>query len=565
MALLVFTLVICCVVLALDAGRLYLERRNLQRVADLVALELAAGLEIHNRVEIDSAELTARADEAAARNGLQVGETNRVTVQQGRVTNTRVFSANSGGDAVNVHLRRTVPGSVIPNLAAILPGVEISSTIDIGASAIAQRPSSVAVSAGTSLLRMSSAESPLLAAILQQLWGNIDLELVGYNGLSRTNISLLDLATSLGLSAFSPQGLLQTQVSVLQIVEASIDKLSGTDLTAELQALFDLRSQPLSSQRFELGKILNIHNQLLTSNDSLSAIVSIGELLNAAVYAANSKIVVPNTTLDVGAAQVGVKSLSLTVNQPPKVAVGPPGCVDNQPLPCSAGNWLTESRPAQLELELPLTTAILGGLLKLDLDLKIATGVGRSSLAKVEKLSEKNYLVQMDSVGAPVSVEVDVALGLLSLDAVGLGALGGLVEVTGSSHSSSRFLEQPGQQTNLYWPGPASTQTVSGGVDSVVDVLADVLDTRNLDVTVTVGGKIPVLGGVLDFLLSPVVKQLLPSLLQIVGGLGTALSDVVALVLDPVLTPLLSGLGIDVGTMEIQVLNAETGSAELVI
>ena len=121
---LVFTL------LAVDSGRLYLEKRKLQSVADTSALE-AAGLGGQCGTNTTA---NAYATQNAARNGFVVGNGNTLAVTCGTLAtnalNTRVFSADATkSDAIRVVASRTVLTSIANGNAAVyLGGLQTGAT-----------------------------------------------------------------------------------------------------------------------------------------------------------------------------------------------------------------------------------------------------------------------------------------------------------------------------------------------------------------------------------------------------------------------------------------------------
>ena len=114
---LVFTL------LAVDSGRLYLEKRKLQSVADTSALE-AAGLRGQCGTNTTA---NAYATQNAARNGFVVGNGSTLAVTCGTLAtnalNTRVFSADATkSDAIRVVASRTVLTSIANGLWNLFSG-----------------------------------------------------------------------------------------------------------------------------------------------------------------------------------------------------------------------------------------------------------------------------------------------------------------------------------------------------------------------------------------------------------------------------------------------------------
>ena len=109
--------------LVIDSGRLYLEQRKLQRVADTAALEAVT----RDGNCLSGASATAYATQSATRNGFTVNADNTLTVSCGTLQigadHLRAFSADpKKSAAVQVIATRTVATSVAAGIGALLSG-----------------------------------------------------------------------------------------------------------------------------------------------------------------------------------------------------------------------------------------------------------------------------------------------------------------------------------------------------------------------------------------------------------------------------------------------------------
>jgi uncharacterized membrane protein len=107
--------------LVIDSGRLYLEQRKLQRVADTAALEAVT----RDGNCLSGASATAYATQSATRNGFTVNADNTLTVSCGTVQigadHLRAFSADpKKSAAVQVIATRTVATSFAAGIGAAL-------------------------------------------------------------------------------------------------------------------------------------------------------------------------------------------------------------------------------------------------------------------------------------------------------------------------------------------------------------------------------------------------------------------------------------------------------------
>ncbi|MDB6146095.1 MAG: hypothetical protein JWP80_5139 [Pseudomonas sp.] len=124
MAAVTFALAVLCMLLVIDSGRLYLEKRSLQRVADVAALEAAT------RAGQCTPTSTAPgyAIIAATHNGFTAdGITQTIATDCGTLTtdpnNLRIFSANPAqNQAIRVVVTHAVARSIAAGVAALFPG-----------------------------------------------------------------------------------------------------------------------------------------------------------------------------------------------------------------------------------------------------------------------------------------------------------------------------------------------------------------------------------------------------------------------------------------------------------
>lgn len=521
MVLLVLTLVAFCVVLALDVGRLYFERRNLQRQVDLFALEIVASEDLYNG-SVTAGRLQTLAAEAINRYGLKSAEAEMVNIRE---------SATAPDDAVRVEFVRTVPNSIVPNLAAIFPGIDVSPEIDIRVEAVAARPLYVAISAGTNLLTADVNSSLLLKELVVRLLGSgVNLSLLGYKGLLDTHITLLQIADflplGLDLSAITADQLLETQLTTIDIVNASISALTGGDKGNELLALQNFQnnaSWALKNQPIRLGDILSINNEL-KGTEALGALVSIGDLLNASVFAANkaSGVNLQNIGLDIGIAKI---LLGLSIIESPRVAVGLPGCRDGSTGNCgsSSENWYTAAEPAQLGLNAEVAVSI-PLVLTLGVELEVSAASGLAGVSTVNRSNNAACDYQAVVYGETAALSADVSLVLRLL---------GFLSLPQNKQDS---LNQSiyAKKLDLFWSGDSSascgpvSETISLGSGGVSNLISTSIN------------GFPVLGTL--------------------GVLNTVLSAV----LSP-LSPVLEALGLDANAMDVRLLGVQTGTAELVL
>ncbi|WP_355662075.1 pilus assembly protein TadG-related protein [Halomonas salifodinae] len=599
MAAAVMALVILCIVVALDTGRLYMQKQNLQRVADMAALDSVAGANLMDGG--GSPSLQGLAEESASLNDFPVSNGVReIITVQGTVevidgVNRFVPSSDGRGSAVQVLARHRVPTSLVANLARLFEMLapdddgEIRSHIWLEAEAVARQPGVVAFSAGTSLLTADLSGSPLLGPVLQGLLGSeVDISAVSFTGLANLGISLLDLIQAspnvgtmdelldLPLAIGGDDGLVSLAISALEAGASG-----GQVLTASSrQALEALTLVSLGD--ITLGELLSINTPDGDRSHALETLISVGELLNSAIFLANQESAVSIPGLEVTLGRLVMADITLEIIQPPQIAIGPPGCIEGYAPPCSIADadgryWQTQATPAQLDLELDLAVDLIG-LARLSLDLELTGANGVAGVERVERLLDQGYRLEVGAMTSPLGVDAGIELTLLP-DFEGLLTL----SVETEEGTTSGIVPGGYVSNGVDWPtdsdGLAGT-TLSSGLDGVGGFLDALLS--GLNVTISLGPDAEqeescsgflgcLIGGVVD-LLSPVldvVNDLLgfvvDDLLDLSSSLGAILANLTTEVLAPLIEPLLEALGISVAEVEVRIIEVQVGGAELAL
>lgn len=322
---LVFTL------LAVDSGRLYLEKRKLQSVADTSALEAASlGGQCGTNTTAN-----AYATQNAARNGFVVGNGSTLAVTCGTLAtnalNTRVFTADATkSDAIRVVASRTVMTSVANGLWNLFSGAPITPQINLSATAVAATPPPVAqLSIRSSLASVDSGKSPLLNLVIGNLLGgNLSLTAAGWNGLLQTNVNLLSyldqLAINLNVKAGDYDALLSTAVSATQLIDAAVKVLqkNGAAVTAVVNDVISIQAIAPNSKLLTVGDLIDIATGTPTA--ALNSNVQLFQLLEAVAQLSSSKNAV-SAAAQVAIPLVGNVSIQTKVIEPPQLsAIGNP-------------------------------------------------------------------------------------------------------------------------------------------------------------------------------------------------------------------------------------------------
>jgi uncharacterized membrane protein len=351
--------------LAVDVGRVAYVSRDQQGVADRAAMDAIRVIKASTADTLAElyGEVVDAVDQSLDRNPGSSGTAEGRTVDQlhiGRVQDG-TFASICGsrddcasadaagtwgpGDVSAVHV--TVD-SVVRFLFAI--GAPTADGSDIVGRRVAKVAEAVigdprgAVSAATSLVDL---DDGVARTLLRRLLGaEVELSLVGWNGLLQTDVRLRDIAAQVG--AGSPSELLDVELTVNELADVLVTILSAdSDLSAEVETtLAELASTTLGVGLgpVRLGDLLVIDPS--AGGSALDATVDAAGLLLGFAQVANHANAV-SIDLDVAGTPITVR-----IVEPPQIAIGRPG-------KDAGGNWFTQASTAQLRVDagLPLSFA----------------------------------------------------------------------------------------------------------------------------------------------------------------------------------------------------------------
>lgn len=544
-AAIVLALVVAFVVVPLgaygvDLGMQRVARRDMQSLADVVALDLARQLDgttdaatLLTEFNGDSNSLVSQ---SVRRNRSTVGDHDdqEVVAQVGTTVPAKYgsddyFTPITSG--IPTAVRVTASTDVAFGLANALPDGGISKGGASRSAVATQAQPSTCFSIGTRALSLdtnASALGPFLDQILK-----VNLDAVDYNGivgLRDVSVPIAGLMTQLGVGA--PSQLATTNVSLQGFMLATAKALqqNGDAADATLINAVQLGEPGLPIQ---LSKILDIATG--TSSAGLAAEANVLDLLAAAVVASNG-------TNSVAAHLPGVTDISIT--QPPQIACGAKGASAHSAqitltlapslvTGLANASGLTDAN-AQLQVEVaPGTATIVSDLScrPAHLDLAVTTGV----VTVDDPVSPARGQVQAHvTLGAFLDHIPVLGTALESaLDALGLDKVGVDIALAGSVASTSET------RTVTFPPPPADEPEIVVPTNGIGSTLT--LSAANVELATGQSGLVSALGDLLNGALAAVL-----------GGVAVPLVDDT---LDPVLTatlsPLLTFLGIKLGVTEV--------------
>ncbi|MFK0093035.1 pilus assembly protein TadG-related protein [Pseudomonas sp. NPDC090592] len=357
MAVVTLGLALLFMLVVLDSGRLYLEQRKLQRIADMSALEAAGQFAVCTG---SGPQATAIARAAATRNGHAPG--NPLTASCGYLqtgaNSLRTFTSdNNRNEAIRVDVSNTVATSVAAGVYGLVQGggVPLTTTLQAHAVASSPIPPQAMLSIRTTLATVDSRQSVLLNALLSALGGAVQLDVAGWQGIASTQLNLLkyldQLAVDLNLKVGDYQQLLTANATATQLLQAAVKVLQQSGAAASVVTnLGKLALGASNSTLLQLGDLLDIQNG--TAQAGLDASIQLLQLVQGVIQLAVSESA---ATVDLPISVLGLVNgrVRLKVIEPQQIsAVGDPRTDELR--------VHTAQVRAMISLDLPLLNTVLG-------------------------------------------------------------------------------------------------------------------------------------------------------------------------------------------------------------
>ena len=395
MAAVTLGMVLLFMLLVVDSGRLYLEQRKLQRVADMAVLEAVS------RGGTCSGASTAAgfANQSATRNSFTPGSVQKVNTTCGTLsTNSnqlRVFTADATkSDAIRVIATTTVPTSVAGGLWSIFSKDGFNLNTNLTANAVGSNGGAplAQLTIRSSLATIDTTQSRILDQLVGGLLGgSISANLVSWQGLVDTKINLLSYLNqliSLNANVGNYDDLLKTDLHVTQLLDAAISVLqkNGSTANVAVSGLTAIRAIVSPTQLLKLGDLLKI--QTGTPNAGLDTNMSVFDLLQGIVQLSNGKSGI-TANIKINPFNLVDINVYTKIIQPPQLsAVGNPALIKGD----YAGPNQISVRTAQIQTRIqiglpvlktlaPITSLLTNALstvvdiLKKALDLKLVEAV----------------------------------------------------------------------------------------------------------------------------------------------------------------------------------------------
>ncbi|WP_280569026.1 pilus assembly protein TadG-related protein [Chromohalobacter sp. 296-RDG] len=559
----VLGLVILCLVLALDVGRLYYEQAKLQKQADTAAMEAASAL-----MRTQDNEQACRAAKQAASANLTRGsdaEENSLKLHLGTFDVEDGFNAlakitdcdasdeapsNVVKNAVRVEVSETLPTSLIVNLQRLFSNSETDyeEQSTLSASAVARRLPTAGLSVGNSLLSLDSSESPILAPLVSRL--------VGYDAA----VSVLD-SSQVASITLGELFKASQESDINSFVDGEYSESELIQIIADAAGVRDVVSGSASQ-----GKLINVLDILDLSalqggRDSLLDLtVPLETLLNAVVTAANVDAPVVERDASIGAIDLDLESdlipdlvdIGVRIQSPAKISFGPPGKDGER----------TKVTTAQIQIWLNSRLNV-SSLASFNIGLVAEVGSAEAWLRSIERRGLNQYDVQvgsrpsilklkLGSLKNPIEGEGSGEVEPISFDLIGDGNAS-LASIT--LETAEDVDDKPVKVESLIFKGEyPETQRVDLGTTVLLDDVDELLADLDINVDILSNSQCDfflcdVLEGVGD-LLEGVTEFTVDSVRALVGNV---VDPVVRELLKGILDPLLDSLGVGVNEYQVSV------------
>jgi uncharacterized membrane protein len=308
-----------------------MEKRSLQRIADVVALEVASREGCKKNAD-GNTNVDGLANEGLARQTTHSGIA--VDADCGTVAGAaRVFSVSDGGQYVRVTASK-------PNVpASLILGGMFTDPVSLQAKAVAVKgvPSLAQLTIRSELASISSANSPLLNPIVNGLLGgNLNLSAMSWDGLLGTDLNVLSyldaIAPELSLAVGDYDAVLSAPISVGKLAEITANVLDK-DGVANSQVAFNslrLLEGAVGPANLTLGQLLGLQAGTPVGTE---ATVNLFQLMQGGIIQVANGSNFVNTSLPLSLPGVGNISLKVKVLEKPQLsAIGDPSLIAEKPI-----------------------------------------------------------------------------------------------------------------------------------------------------------------------------------------------------------------------------------------
>ena len=463
MAAVTLGMVLLFMLLVVDSGRLYLEQRKLQRVADMAALEVVSR---GGNCKLGTAK--DYSEESAKRNSFTSAGVQSITPTCGTLTTNekkiRVFqpSIDNSGDVIQVVAKTTVPTSVAGGFWNAFSKGTFEFNTKLQATAVGAKSGSplAQLTIRNKTLVLSDSKSKILSSLFKGLLGgSVDISILGWDGIANTNINLLSfldrLKLDLDLKVGGYDEVLSSKISIGQLIDSTIhilDPSNTLSTTAKITTLKEIKANA-GATKVILGDLLKVQGS--NASSALNIDMNLLDLISGYIQlASKNQAIVASFPIDLSLTKI---TATVQVIQPPQLsAIGNPALAVKE---TKDGEHRIYVRTAQVR-----------------------------TLVSVELPVLKNVQALVDAVTALGSSLVNTLKKLLNLDIVGalgcaLGAKCTSPSLLLLSDKIDIYIDAPSAESYVtaYSCSSESSKTLTATTDtSIVDIKLGTIDKNQI-------------------------------------------------------------------------------------
>lgn len=381
--------------MAVDIGQLTDKNRDLQAVADVVALDAARVIDGRTFSEV-SGPVTDAAHDSAARNDFPVAQ---LVVELGAKVGAADFVPTTAPNAVPNAVRITAADTVDFTFAPGDRGTNRQAT--------AVQEATVGFSVGSFLASVDTRGNAILDAVFLNSFG-ANATLLGYSGLVGSSVTLEDLGLNYSGGVLSPTEVLTTSISARDLLLASAAALpqDGTH-TAAINILNQMALGASTANNIRLGDFI-IVDQPGDESAAQAELDVLGILTSSAFLADGTHaITLPGTT--VGIPGITSVLIEMTVIEGPKTVFGPVGTkADTAQVELTITPTINMSTAGDPEINACSLLDLLGSLLALSLSETTTCLLGGYVGRLIELELNATVPISLKAAGAEVTL-TDIA------------------------------------------------------------------------------------------------------------------------------------------------------------
>lgn len=502
------TVLITMSAFAVDLGMQRVARRDMQALADVIALDMVRQLDGRSHAVIKAANGWQSGLRSSMYNNLR-----STGVQYADISSQQhqeKLTATVAGEPLEVEVEMgylgasggftSVPYPTVPTAVRVTASTNVDFSFAPGSggasrSAVAVVDPQSCMRLGTSVLDLHTEDSALLNAVLGDvLGGSVGLSAISYEGLAQAQVGLQDLAVELG--AGTADQLLASSVSLNTFYVAVVDALrndgdpSNDGVIDLLQAqLLDVMGAGVGLDNVAVGELLSLGSD---GESALGATVDVLSLVTGGAFIANGENALLIPGLNVTVPGIASTDIMVQVIEPPQIA---------------CGDGVAQSSQIRVTIKLQASIVVANAWVSTTLNVGNATGRIDSVTCVDGEAEEMTVSLSAPSVlGLTTALKVDL-LGLIPVAEV---LVPGSTPAIGSGGTYTLPLPDA-------YDTPVSS-TPGAGTLGLPDLTAASLKVLGLDLTGLLFAlvRVPVLG-LVNTLLGAVENLLINTVAPVLG------------------------------------------------